>query len=223
MKTVRLIHITLAPDSFSPADIPRLRAYLSKQFPLYNELHNHTPEGGFRYVYPEIQFKFIDHNPVLIGYGKTGDIIIELFQKIGYIELNHRRIEIPEKWIRVTEQPFGECKEFIRYSFVTPWMALNQDNYRKYMNLNVYEKEIKLNSILWGNIRSLAHGLGHWIENDELMKVNGHFSAQTGQFKGNTMMTFSGHFITNFAIPEYLGLGKQVARGYGAVKRGDSN
>ena len=35
------------------------------------------------------------------------------------------------------------------------------------------------------------------------------------------MLTFRGEFSTNFQIPDYLGLGKQVARGYGMVKKKD--
>jgi hypothetical protein len=31
------------------------------------------------------------------------------------------------------------------------------------------------------------------------------------------MICFQGEFTTNFLIPDYLGIGKQVARGFGTV------
>jgi len=38
------------------------------------------------------------------------------------------------------------------------------------------------------------------------------------------MLGITGEFMANFAIPDYLGLGKSVSRGFGAVVgiRGDS-
>ena len=32
-------------------------------------------------------------------------------------------------------------------------------------------------------------------------------------------MTFTGKFQANFQIPEYLGIGKSVSQGYGAVRK----
>jgi hypothetical protein len=33
------------------------------------------------------------------------------------------------------------------------------------------------------------------------------------------MICFTGEFMVNFHIPDYLGIGKQVARGFGTVER----
>jgi hypothetical protein len=35
--------------------------------------------------------------------------------------------------------------------------------------------------------------------------------------KGVDMLGITGEFMANFAIPDYLGLGKSVSRGFGAV------
>jgi hypothetical protein len=37
------------------------------------------------------------------------------------------------------------------------------------------------------------------------------------QFKNNTMLAFQASFITNTLLPEYVGLGKSVARGFGTI------
>ena len=133
-------------------------------------------------VYPDIQFKFIENRPVIVGYGKGLQILGEVFQKIGYFELN-------------------------------------QKNYQEFQQLGDDERRAKLNRILWGNLRALAHGFDYWIPDPEVVKINGHYRMKTGKFKGNTMLTFTGKFSTNFFIPDYFGLGKQVARGYGTVKK----
>jgi hypothetical protein len=40
-----------------------------------------------------------------------------------------------------------------------------------------------------------------------------------GRQKDTNIMTFIGTFSVNFLIPEYLGVGKSVSRGFGAVIR----
>jgi hypothetical protein len=168
-------------------------------------------------VYPDIQFKFIENKPVIVGYGRGLQILAEVFQKIGYFELNHRRVDLPEKSIQIVETMIGESEKVYNYSFLSPWMALNQNNYFVYRHLNLVEREVKLKRILWGNLRALAHAFNYWIPDPDKVKVKGRFRVKTGNFKGNTMLTFTGEFSTNFHIPDYLGLGKQVARGYGTV------
>jgi hypothetical protein len=218
---VKIIKVTFSPQSFTPPDIPRLRAFLAKQFPEYSELHNHLVNGGFRMVYPDIQFKFIENRPMIVGYGKGLQILTEVFQKVNYFDLNHRRVDIPEKSIQIVETQIGESGEMYRYSFLTPWMALNQDNYFVYQHLDFIEREVKLNRILWGNLRALAHAFGYWIPDPNKVDVRGDFNIRTGKFKGKTMLTFSGEFSVNFHIPDYLGLGKQTARGYGTVVKSE--
>ena len=219
MKTIKIIRLTLHPGDFSPADIPRLRAFLAKHFPQYKEIHNHLANGGYRYVYPELQFKILNKQPAIVGFATGFKILTEIFNRIGYIEINRRTIVLHEKSIMVTEERIGEQEEFLRYRFETPWMALNQRNYDKFLTANLYEREQKLNRILWGNIRALAHAFNYWIEDQEALKVNGHFKMYESKFKENIMLTFKGEFVTNFCIPNYLGLGKQVARGYGTVEK----
>ncbi|MGD9489451.1 MAG: CRISPR-associated endonuclease Cas6 [Calditrichaceae bacterium] len=221
LQLVRTIRLTFPVDSFTPADIPRLRAFLARQFPDYHEFHNHTGNGGFRWVYPEIQFKFIKGVPCIVGYGPAIDILAGAFMKIQRIEINHKIIEVPERSIEFNQYELGMSPKFIRYRFSSPWMALNEENYRKYNRLDPIEQESMLNRILWGNIRTLAHAFDYWIEDQDALRVSGHFKMKTQKFKGTVMSTFMGEFIANFFLPDDLGLGKQVARGYGAIRKAD--
>ena len=97
---------------------------------------------------------------MIVGYGKGLQILAEVFQKVNYFELNHRRVDVPEKSIQIVETMIEESEKVYNYSFLTPWMALNQNNYFVYQYLNMVEREIKLNRILWGNLRALAHAFG---------------------------------------------------------------
>jgi len=100
---IRMIKVSFMPQSFRPSDIPRLRAFLARQFPQHSELHNHLQNGGFRMVYPDIQFKFINDRPMIVGYGKGRQILAEVFHKVNYFELSHRQVGIPGKSIQMVE------------------------------------------------------------------------------------------------------------------------
>lgn len=217
LKTIPIIRLTFLSHQLKPSDIPRIRDFIAHSFPQHEELHNHNRNGGFRYVYPEIQYKFVKGQPAIIGHGTGLDILKEIFQKTGYLEINHRKIEINEKSVMLREEQVGMSDKFHRYRFISPWMALNQKNYEEYKLLDPIDKEQKLNRILWGNLRTLAHAFDIWLEDQESLKVSGHFRYRTVTFKGHAFMGFMGNCTTNFHIPEMLGVGKQVARGYGVV------
>ena len=101
MPKVKIAKVALSPYQFKSVDIPKLRGYLARMLPQYNEIHNHTPDGKFRFVYPELQFKYIDDGPVIIGYSRGIEVLVKVFTEIGCLDLNHRRIEIPEKSIEI--------------------------------------------------------------------------------------------------------------------------
>ena len=39
------------------------------------------------------------------------------------------------------------------------------------------------------------------------------------QYKDQEITTFCGGFMTNFCIPDYLGIGKSISKGYGTVRK----
>jgi len=49
--------------------------------------------------------------------------------------------------------------------------------------------------------------------------VDGWFKPLEVNFHNQPMQCFTGDFTTNFLIPEFLGLGKQSARGFGVVRK----
>ena len=51
-------------------------------------------------VYPDIQFKFIEGRPMIVGYGKRLQILAEVFQKVDCFELNRRRVDVPQNRFR---------------------------------------------------------------------------------------------------------------------------
>ena len=219
MHKTKIIRITFTPEKFKKADIPRLRGYLAKKFPQYNEIHHHTKDGNFIYTYPDIQFKFINHKPTIIGFGKGHDILTELFLKVDQLEINRKMLDISEKSITIYESELGITEQPHQYKFLQPWMALNAENFETYKQSNNKDRQIFLNHLIRENLKTVSHAFDYWIPDPEEIKVDSNLKMKLSPFKGNMMVTFTGEFLINFNIPDYLGIGKQVARGYGTILR----
>lgn len=200
-----------------PYQIPKLRGFFSNKFPQNTEFHNHLPGGKFSYKFPQIQYRIINQHPVLIGINDGIDILKKVFFDLDEIIISNRKYTLNEKEIILTEKEFGIANEFIDYHFISPWMALNEDNYAKYTRIDKIEQQKLLKRILTGNIISMAKGLKYTIPDDFVIKVEGYFKPKLVNFKNRKMLCFTGNFMTNFNIPDHLGLGKQSARGFGVV------
>lgn len=211
------VRLQYGDNQFRQSDIVKIRGFLAAKYPENEQIHNHADGGKFRYVYPEIQFKFLQGRMNIIGYGAGKEILMKIFQEVDSVEIFHRLRDIPQKEIHIYDAEIGVSEQPYKYQFLTPWMALNQGNYKLLNNLPFKEWKPKLDRILWGNLKTIAHAFDYWIEDPDEIQVDGDFRVQSGHFKGNEMITFTGHFTVNFLIPLFLGLGKQVARGYGAV------
>lgn len=198
----------------------KMRGFIGNLFKEHDLIHNHdTKTGKVIYRYPLIQFKIIEHTPVIIALTeKAIQIFSEIFMKLDHIELEGTRIAVNEKELSVEDVKFGMVEELIQYEFIHPWVALNQEHYNKYRTLeNFNEKKEMLNSILKGNILSMSKYLKYTVP--DRIKVEAAFKSVKINLKAKSMMGFIGGFRTNFEIPDFCGLGKSVSRGYGTVKR----
>lgn len=198
-------------------DTPKLRGYFANKYNEYIELHNHK-DDKFVYKYPIVQYKIIDNIPILLGLKKEGiDIVKEVFFTNNQLRINAKEYDIYEKNINMYKREYGSTKDVYKYEFLTPWIGLNQKNNKEYRQANIIDKELILNRVLVGNILSCSKYLGYTVE--EEIKVKSSLKKMIVQFKGVKMIGFTGIFYTNFMIPDYLGLGKSVARGFGTIKR----
>jgi len=199
-------------------DAHKLRGYFGNVFKEYSPLlHNHFEDGKNRYVYPLVQYKVIKNIPVLMGLSDGAKLLIDLFLKIKKIDINRKSIEILSKNIESKTFEISETDELFEYRFETLWMALNENNYKKFLNGSGEEKDKLLKTILTGNILSFYKGIGFWVKQKILLKPT--LYEKSTKFKDQNMIAFSGSFVANVVLPDYIGLGKAVSRGFGTVMR----
>jgi len=207
-------------NDFSQNDINYIRAYLREKYPNRPEIDNHKDNNEFRYVYPELQFKIVNGNLSIIGHNSGIEILTDMVAgNLDEVNIQGDIKKVNNIQLQSFQEKFGLANKKIEYKFIQPWMALNEKNHKKLHRTPVSEWDEELCRILKGNFMSISRGFDYWIPDLDELEVEGSFDPDTTEFKGKEMDIFYGKFETNFYIPDYLGIGKQVARGYGTVKK----
>jgi hypothetical protein len=198
-------------------DAHKLRGYFGTLFQEHSPLlHNHLESGESAYRYPLVQYKVLDTVPTLVGLNEGAELLISLFLKIKVLEIGERSYPVYQKNIESKMINIGLSDDLHAYSFKTLWMALNQQNYSTYLHENDEQKAKHMKAILVGNLLSFFKGMDHRVEGTIManLKIKG---PRETQFKNNTMMAFEADFVTNTMLPDTIGLGKSVARGFGTI------
>ncbi len=208
--------------SLKAYQIHKLRGYVGNLFKENDLVHNHDIETGkMIYRYPLIQFKIINDIPVIIALTERAiNVFSKIFMSLDEIVIDNRSIPVLEKDLTIENCNFCFSEETYLYKFTSPWIALNQNNFRIYTASKTQkEKSDLLKSVLTGNLLSMAKYLGLHLESDQRIRTDLQVKEVTVNLKGKQMVGFIGIFKVNFEIPDYVGLGKSVSRGYGTVKK----
>lgn len=195
-----------------------LRGYIANQFPQYDILHNHKEDGKFTYLYPRVQYRIIKEEAFIIGIEEGSELVQSIGSEIQAVTLKDKIYRILQKQITFEDVQFGITDFVITYSFIKPWLALNEKNYSDFIHAGVKkDKDIILKNILAGNLLSISKSLGYIVE--QQIKVTSLNLYETEAFlKSTPMLGFLGTFSINFEIPDYWGIGKSVSRGFGTIK-----
>ncbi len=213
---VKLIFDRPLSPSVMPKDLRGAIADLRKDNALF---HQHTNNKSLIYNYPLIQYKILKGNGCIIGLWKGAVDIVNTILLKKRLNLGSEQYTIEQQEMRFRASNIGICDWKEQYIFLSPWLALNANNYRQFQKLGTLLKRRELlEKILIGNIISMSKGLGYTVAapiEAHIIKIR---EVQTS-LKGNPMLGFLGTFSVNFEIPDFWGIGKSVSRGFGTVKK----
>lgn len=198
-------------------DAHKLRGYFGTLFQEHSPLlHNHLETGENAYRYPLVQYKVLDTVPTLVGLNEGADLLIGLFLKIKELRIGGHSYPVLQKNIESKMVNIGVSQDLHAYHFQTLWMALNQQNYQEYITEPGEQKHRHLKAVLTGNILSFFKAMNYRAATAILVNLKITGERET-QFKNNAMLAFDASFVTNTLLPDYIGLGKSVARGFGSI------
>jgi hypothetical protein len=220
MKPIQTVTIKFPDIQLNTRDAHKLRGYIGNLFkdrsPL---LHNHLENGEFSYRYPLVQYKVIEKTPMLVGLEEGAKLLMELFLKIREIKIDDREYPVLSKNIESRIWAIGVNRDLHEYRFETLWMALNQKNFVAYQNAGREQQIENLKKIAISNVLAFYKAFDLILEKEEriMMKVN--VNEKNAQFKNKDMLAFKGGFVTNAVLPDYVGIGKAVSRGFGTIQK----
>jgi hypothetical protein len=193
-----------------------LRGFIGNRFRERPLLHHHL-EKSCLYKYPLVQYKIIEGTPIIFGLNEGGVAVKNICGDLNTLKLGTTNYKITEKHTIEKYQKFGFSEKERKYRLITPWIALNEKNFKEYKNLSKKEQILLLHKILIGNILSVAKAFEYVVLSE--LKIKTKIKPVSVVYKGVSMIGFLGDFKVNFELPEFIGLGKGVSQGFGTTMK----
>ncbi|MCG2738050.1 MAG: hypothetical protein L6265_12060 [Thermoplasmatales archaeon] len=217
---IKILTMTFKSTNKFEEGIESIRGFFASKFNEFVPLHNHK-FNRLVYGYPSIQYKMVDSKPLIMGINEGIDILINIFDKYDNITLNNKSYQIIEKSITIRNQDFGLTKGIHFYEFVTPWLALNEKNFEKYLYAgDVDSKAEILRKVLIANLISMSKATGYTVPGKIQCDID--LMTKKEKFEYQDFISCTGGFMVNFYIPDFLGIGKSVSKGHGTIRQIDS-
>ncbi len=194
----------------------QVKGVMMNQFP--NEEIVPMLDGSYRqkFLYPRVQVKILNEQIYIVGINEGVDSIKAIAKKMDFLDFGNITFQVLDNEIEEHKNRFQPVSKLIRYRFVTPWVALNQTTGYRYRNLNNADRVNFLNRLLGQNIVFMAREMGMELKENIFTKVT-LSSLFPRQVDENNWGAFDGEFRTNFVLPNYLGIGNGITRGYGTL------
>lgn len=186
--------------------------------------HNHAEDSSSLYRMPAIQYKLLDGAPAIVGVNcqePGADALERLFTSGNTYELRIgrgvRNFRVESKQIlfpALCDIPRERRRYNLRY-----WLPLNQENYRRYRQMDSLAERITLlGRTLVGNILSLYKNFDIIFKEEITAYIVDIISEREAMYKDVKMTTMDIVFDTNVLVPPALSIGKGVSRGFGVVE-----
>lgn len=191
------------------------RGFLGNLFVEDTEFHHHSDKA---YHYPLIQYKKIDDQLIILGLQGYAAQLAKKITSVDAIQVPNRVVYVRSKHIRMHNEEI--IQQTCHYEFATPWIALNEVNYGLFKAMDRRRRREFLERILVANVLSCLKGLG--IHVDFRIKADIYqYKALRVKAHGNLFIGFFARFQLNILLPDWVGLGKSVSKGYGTIRRID--
>lgn len=218
MKSLRIITIRFNTP-IKGHEIPAFRGALAQKVGLEHEwFHNHDNEtNGFHYRYPRIQYKRHRGKPMLVCIENGIEEVQKYFSKSDWsLTFGGETHKMGIEELRVHQFDIRVMEKMNTYR-IKNWIALNNKNHKAYQNGTLIEQLQILEGSLSGHIISFLKGIDYRPEQRFKVSIDSFPETRPVKIKGITTMGFNLTFKTDLFLPNFIGLGKGVSKGYGVV------
>jgi hypothetical protein len=216
---LRIFTLTLEPANplrFTPED---LRSFFNKELAAYALLNKNT-DSDCIHRYQAIQCKYIKNELIVIGISQGAGLLHRFVEGRDTILAGANACIITGRDSVIRNEEFGITSSPHTYEFQTPWLALNQQNAKKFYDLKGKpDRDAFMHKLLLGHLNALAKSLDYKPPSPITCEAKVRF--RRDRIDDENIMVFLGKFQSNLRIPDFLGIGQSVSRGFGTVRHID--
>lgn len=175
-------------------------------------------DGTYRdkYLYPRVQVKILNEQIFVVGIKEGAESVKELAKEVKILNFGNITFEVVDTDIEIIENRFQHIDQLLRYRFVSPWVALGNTTQNRYKFLKNKDRIAFLNKLLGQNIVFLGREMEVDLQEKVYTKIR-LTSLLPKPVDEDNWGAFTGEFQTNFVLPDYIGIGNGITRGYGAI------
>ncbi len=211
--TIRICRVKLNVSDQNYISSVKLRGFLGSLFVDDVEFHHHSERS---YHYPLIQYKRIKTDLLILGLQEYAKVLMNKMSVVDSISTKQGNFKVYSQELDLSTWRIRNVS--CCYDFVTPWLALNEANYSEFKYCDSSKQKAFLEKIIVGNTLSCLKGLGIFVDyRIESFIVS--FSSFCVSVHGNPFEAFTARFFLNVDLPDFIGLGKSVSKGFGTIRR----
>lgn len=212
---------TLFLDPVHPLrfSLPEFRAALARELA---EFQASAPDaagaGQVVYRYPAILCRQLKNDLVVVGICQGARFLHHLACTAPELVPGDNSCRIISRDPELHNKEFGITGRMHEYEILTPYLALNQQNAKKFYELKGKPaRDAFMQKILTGHLNTLAKSLDYPLP--EPITCTPHIRFIQERIDRENRIVFLGKFTTNLCIPDYLGIGQSVSAGYGTIRK----
>ena len=169
-----------------------------------------------KFLYPRVQVKILDEQIYLIGIKEGSFPVISIANKVKKLDFGNITFEVEKFEILKSNYDFILKDQLISYKFISPWVALNSMTGAKYKKLNENDRLSYLNKLIGQNIVFIANEFNLSLDKTIYVKLD-LLDLLPKKVAEKKWSFFEGGFKTNCVLPNYIGLGNGITRGFGTI------
>lgn len=210
------VTLTFSEDLGPGIHAHSLRGAIAALFPEEDLLHQHLA-GKLLYRYPYIQYRWQGANGFIVGFFEGAHLLAKLPLLARTLVIDGISTQITNAEMRFSLEGIEILSQPLRYTFVSPWLPFNQENFERFAQMEKQEGVRECERIAVGNLLTAFRGLK--IELRERLTVTFQPHRQlTCKYKDKSFLGFYGTLLTNVDLPNDLAIGKAVSHGFGWLK-----
>ncbi|RNE93019.1 CRISPR-associated endonuclease Cas6 [Marichromatium sp. AB32] len=197
--------------------IRQLRGALGNAFREDALFHQHDPATGrplFRY--PRVQYRWHAGQGLVVGWAEAAQRLLDLPWLDLRLRLGDEPVQVTDATVRAGTGTFGVATRLLRYRFDTPVLLFNQENYRRYRQLDAPAQRRECERLLTASLLVTLRGLGVTFPERLYVTFIAH-RRRTCHYKGERLLGLVGEFATNAVLPDGMACGHAVSHGYGCL------